>query len=416
MKHIASSPVYRLPQRSGILSAALMMAAFVLLAGCNKNKNIDPPAELTKIEATARVSTAWRVNVGSGAPKLRLGLSPDTDGRTVFAADHKGSVYALEVKSGKRLWRADTKLSLTAGPAVGEGLVVAGASHGDIVALDAKTGKVLWKTRLNSELLSAPVIVNKAVVFRAVDGRLIALSPADGSRLWITEQQVPRLSLRGTSRPAATTDMVVSGFDNGRVLALNMSDGETLWDALVSPPTGRSELERLIDIDAAIHIVGEDVYAVTYQGRIARLARDSGQTWWSRDLSSYRGMTLDEDGVYVSIADGAVVKIGRRTGVEMWRQAALSHRRLSAPAVVGNFVLVGDYDGYVHVLNAETGDLMARSHVGKERFAADPIVQDGLAIFQDAKGNVVALRVESTGALKPKAAASDASAPVAPAP
>lgn len=386
------------------LGALALAAGLLLAAGCDKDKNIDPPAELTKFEATARIEKPWSADAGSGEPKMRLGLGPALQGDVLFSADHKGRVSAFSVENGRRLWRTDTKLPLTAGPGAGEGLVVAGASHGDVVALDAQTGAIRWRIRVNSELLSAPVIVPDAIIFRAVDGRVIALSPQDGRQLWSAEQQVPRLSLRGTARPAATQGMVVAGFDNGRVLALNMADGATLWETLVSPPTGRTELERLIDIDSAVRIVGEDVYTVTYQGRIARLARDSGQTWWSRELSSYRGLTTDEDGVYVSTSDGSVVKIGRRTGVEMWRQDVLSNRRLSAPAVVGGFVLVGDFDGYVHVLNAETGDLAARERVGGERIAADPIVHNDLVIFQDADGKIVALRVQPREAPRGRAA------------
>ncbi|MDR2215812.1 MAG: outer membrane protein assembly factor BamB [Nevskiaceae bacterium] len=377
------------------LGTLLLAVGLASMAGCDKDKNIDPPAELTKFQSTAVIRKVWSANAGDGEPKMRLGLGPATEGEMVYSADHEGHVSAFALQNGRRVWRIDTKLPLTAGPGVGEGIVVAGASHGDIVALDAKTGKTLWKTRVNSELLSAPVIVPRAVVVRAVDGRVIALAPDDGRQLWSMEQQVPRLSLRGTSRPVVTTDMVIAGFDNGRVLALNLADGATLWDSLVSPPSGRTELERLIDIDAAVRLVGDDVYAVTYQGRIARLARDSGQTWWSRDLSSYHGLAVDGDGVYVSTADGKVVKMDSATGVEAWSQDVLSHRRLSVPAVVGEYVLVGDYDGYVHVLNAHDGALAAREHVGGERMAADPLVlQDGTVIFQDAKGDLVALRVE----------------------
>jgi outer membrane protein assembly factor BamB len=382
------------PAIGRILSALLLSAGLAFAAGCSKDKNIDPPAELTKFESAARIRTVWSASAGGGEPKMRLGLGHALHDGAVFAADHKGNVSAFSVENGKRLWRTETKMPLTAGPGAGEGLVVAGASHGDMVALDAKTGEVRWKGRINSELLSAPAIAAKVVAFRAVDGRVVAFSPVDGKELWSAEQQVPRLSLRGTARPAAAEDMVISGFDNGRVLAMNITDGATLWESLVSPPTGRTELERLIDIDSAVRIVGDDVYAVTYQGRIARLARDSGQSWWSRDLSSYRGLTTDEDGVYVSTSEGSVIKIGRRTGVEMWSQDVLSRRRLSAPAVTGNFVLVGDYDGYVHVLDATTGDLVAREHVGGERFVADPVVQDGLVIFMDADGKLAALRVE----------------------
>lgn len=378
-------------RRRALASVAALMG-LALLAACGGKKNVEPPAELTRFQATARLQKVWSASVGGGEPRLRLGLGVALDGDVVFAAGHNGNVAAYDVQTGKRLWQVDTKLPLSAGPGAGQGLVVVGASHGDLVALDAATGAQKWKTRINSELLSKPAIDDGVVALRAVDGRLLLLRTDDGSQIWGAEQQVPRLSLRGTGSPAIAGGVAVSGFDNGRVMALNIADGTTAWEAVLAPPSGRTELERLVDIDSAARVADDDVYAVSYQGRIARLARDSGQVWWTRDLSSYRGLALDDDGVYVSTSEGAVVKIGRSTGVEAWRQEVLARRRLSAPAALGAWVAVGDLDGYVHLLDASTGALAARLQASGGAMAAAPVTQGDLAVFIDDEGRITALR------------------------
>jgi outer membrane protein assembly factor BamB len=369
-----------------------MLSALAALAGCEKNKNVDPPAELTDFKATAKVEKVWSSGIGGGEPELRLGLGIARDGDAIFSAGHSGDVGAFDVKTGRRLWKTDTKLPLSGGPGAGQGVVVAGADHGDIVALNGKTGAILWKTRLNSEILAAPAIGNDLIVMRTVDGRVSALRVADGSIAWTAEQQVPRLTLRGTAQPAISNDLALTGFDNGRVMALSISNGATAWEMTVAPPAGRTELERLVDIDSSIKVVGDDVYAVTFQGKVARIARDTGQVWWSRDISSYRGLDIDDDGVYISTAEGAVVKIGRRTGVELWKQEALSRRRLSPPAVVGSFVVVADLDGYLHFLDSTTGTLVARTHATGERVRAAPIVNGDTVIIKDDKGQISAWR------------------------
>ncbi|MGC4028704.1 MAG: outer membrane protein assembly factor BamB [Steroidobacteraceae bacterium] len=384
-----------IPRRRAMVRAWAGLAAFcglALLAACNSNKTVEPPAELTRFEATARLQKVWSANVGGGEPKLRLGLGVALDGNAVFAAGHDGDIAAYDLQTGKRLWQTQTKLPLSGGPGAGEGVVVAGASHGDLIALDAATGAVKWKTHINSELLSQPAIADGVVALRAVDGRLLLLRLTDGSQIWAAEQQVPRLSLRGTGSPVIAGGVAVSGFDNGRVMALNVADGTTAWEATVAPPSGRTELERLVDIDSAARVADDDVYAVTYQGRIARLARDSGQLWWTRDLSSYSGLALDDDAVYVSTSEGTVVKIGRRTGVEMWRQEALARRRLSAPAALGEWVAVGDLDGYVHLLDAASGAFAARLQASGGAFTAAPVTGGGMAIFMDNGGRITALR------------------------
>jgi outer membrane protein assembly factor BamB len=369
-----------------------LLAVLAALMACDKNKNVDPPAELTDFKATAKVERVWSSKIGGGEPEMRFGLGIARDGDAIFAAGHDGDVAAYDIQTGRRLWSVRTKLPLTGGPGAGHGLVVAGASHGDIVALDAATGAIRWKTRINSEVLSAPAMGAELVLVRTADGRLTALRATDGSPAWTAEQPVPRLSLRGTAAPLVVGDLALCGFDNGRVMALNLADGTTAWEMAVAPPTGRTELDRLIDIDSAVKVADSDVYAVAFQGKVARIARETGQVWWSRDLSSYRGLDIDEDGVYVSTSDGAVVKIGRRTGVEMWKQEALSRRRLSPPAVVGSLVMVADLDGYLHFLDIDTGALAARAKGGGERVTAAPISNGDTVVVMNDKGELAAWR------------------------
>jgi outer membrane protein assembly factor BamB len=369
------------------------LALLAALAACSsKKKDAERPAELTEFRHTAQVQRVWSAGV-SGAPKLRIGLTLAHDGERVFAAGHNGTVAALDAKTGRRLWQSEHKLRITGGPGAGQGLVVVGASHGDIVALDATTGAKKWQTKINSEVLAQPAIDHDLVLIRTVDGRITALHVNDGKRMWSAEQQVPRLSLRGTSAPAFAGDAAVSGFDNGRVMALALNNGDTLWDVTVAPPSGRSELERLVDIDSAIRVVDKDVYAVTFQGKVARIDLDSGQLQWERDVSSYSGLATDEDGLYVSTAEGAVLKIGRRTGVELWKQEVLSHRRLSPPTVLGSLVAVADLDGFVHFLDASTGELAARIASGGGYVSADPIVVGDTLVVMNDSGKITALRV-----------------------
>jgi outer membrane protein assembly factor BamB len=240
----------------------------------------------------------------------------------------------------------------------------------------------------------APAAISERLVaVRTVDGKLHALSPADGHELWSHEQQVPRLSLRGTARPLIVGDAVLCGFDNGKVVAVNANDGAVQWEAQVTPPHGRTELERLADIDSAVGVSRQDVYAVGFQGRVAMLALDTGQVWWSHEASSYRGLTLDGDALYVPTADGEVLALKARTGAEIWRQKALLHRRLSAIAVMDDSLVTADFQGYVHWLDKASGALAARVATGRMRISNPPLVVGNTVVVVNDRGRIEAFRV-----------------------
>jgi outer membrane protein assembly factor BamB len=369
-----------------------LLSVLAVLAACDKDKTAEPPAELVDVKQTLPVERLWSTSVGGGGEKLRLALGLAAGDDVLYAASRKGKVRALDATTGRALWEADTKADLAAGPSFGDGLVVVGTSSGTVIALEATDGKQRWRVQLGGEVLAAPLVAGDRVVVRTVDGRLIALNAADGTEAWMVEDLVPRLTLRGTSPPVRAGDAVIGGFDSGRVMAVSIPTGDILWQAQVSTPRGRSELERLADIDAAVRVAGDEVYAIGYQGRIAMIARDSGQIWWTRDLSSYRDVGMDDDQLYVATSDGDVVALRRRDGGVVWQQTGLKRRGLGAPVVHGGAVVVGDFDGYLHWLDRDTGRFVARERPGSTRFATAPIVIGERLFVIDDAGEIAAFR------------------------
>ncbi len=378
-------------------SAVILLGA-LLATGCSlfgdKDEPIDPPAELTDFDAAFRVSQEWDLRIGDGSEFLMLALSPAVEGGRVYAGTHDGKVIAVDAESGRRVWAVDTKLELSAGPGVGEGMVVFGTSDGAVIALDALEGTGKWNVSVSGEVLSSPAVGNGMVITRTVDGRLRALDAADGSEFWNIEQQVPRLSLRGNSSPAIVGTAVVAGFDNGRIAAYDLDDGDIRWENVIAPASGKTELERLADVDAAIVAVGQDLYAASYNGRVASLAAESGQVMWSQEVGSYEAPGADWTALYVTSSSGDVIALSRSSGAILWTQEALHQRGVTAPAASGNSVVVGDFEGYVHWLSAVTGALEARARVDKAAIVGRPVTAGDLVVFQTESGHLAAYRAK----------------------
>ncbi|MEJ2515693.1 MAG: outer membrane protein assembly factor BamB [Gammaproteobacteria bacterium] len=373
-----------------------MLACSVLLSGCSlfgdSDEPVEPPAELTDFERSVDVDQVWDVSVGPGAELLRLGLRPAVQGGRVFAAGRDGRVVSLDLASGKSEWTTETELRLSAGPGVGAGLVVVGSSDGAVVAIDAASGAEVWRTRLSGEVLATPAASRGVVVVRSVDGRLRGLDAADGTELWTVEQTPPRLSLRGNGDPVIAGDLVVAGFDNGRIAAYTLREGVPVWENYVSTGRGRTELERLADVDATPVLVGNDIYVVSYHGRLANVAPESGQVLWDTELSSHSGLGADWTSVYVTTAESEVVAVNRSSGAEMWRQDALRMRQLTAPVPFGQSVVVGDLDGYLHWLDSLTGEIEGRERAGSDAIVAAPVSAGEYLVVQDEDDRVYAFR------------------------
>jgi outer membrane protein assembly factor BamB len=409
-----------------------LLGTVLLCVGCSSpsaKKNSDKPVALIPIPNHLAVQRVWSAKLGGEAPKLRLGLGVAASATHLFAANHKGTVESRELQTGHLMWRRELKAPLSAGPATALGIVVVASSKGEVIALDETDGKPRWRIRINAEILSAPAIGNDLVVVRTVDGKLHGLSISDGADLWVADQQVPRLSLRGTSEPIIVGDLAISGFDNGRVMAVARGNGGTAWDAPVGQSHGSTELQRLIDVDARVMAAGDDLFAVAYQGRVARIARETGQIIWARDLSSYRGLAVDDNALYVSTSDGELTRVDRSNGTEQWTQKSLARRQLTAPAIYDGRVVVADAGGVVHWLDPANGEFLARAEIGKavgrkpvqskgisykRRISATPLVAGGLLLVFSDSGEISAYRAGSAttaSTLKPIAMQSTGAQP-----
>lgn len=393
---------------------AAAATALLIVLGCDNDKDVDPPAELTKIAATRDVHKVWSAGLGGDAERLRLALKPAVVEGRVYAASHDGEVIAVSADTGKRAWIVKTKLSLSAGPEVGSGLVVLGSSDGDLIALDATNGAERWRRSIASEILAKPLVVNDIVVIRTVDGHVEGLAVADGKTRWAVDEQVPKLTLRGTAPPVLAGDRLITGFDNGKVLAIDPRNGEVMWDTIVNAPHGRTELERLADIDSPARVAGDDVFVVGFQGRMAMLARDSGQIWWARDASSYRGFTMDDDNLYLTNSDSVVIAMRRTDGAVLWEMNTLRRRALTAPAIDGDSLVVGDFEGYLHWLDKSTGAIVARQKADGERITNAAVAGDNGVFVQTDSGKLLAYR-SAAHAIKTAAGAPKAEPAPAPA-
>lgn len=366
-----------------------------VVSGCSvfggKDEEL-PPKELTDFKQTLDVRKVWSARVGKGSELLRISLMPAGDGKRVYAASYDGKVSAFDPESGKLIWRRELEVSLSSGPGVGNGIVVVAGPDGDVVALRAEDGSVAWHTNVIGESLSSPQIRNEVVIVYTINGILRALSALDGSERWLIEQSSPALTLRGSATPLIVGSSVIAGFDNGRLIAVSLTDGVTEWEAMMSPPSGRSDLERLSDVDGYMATVGQDIYAAGYQGRVASLAAESGQILWAREISTYAGLGADWNNVYIVADNGELIAM-RRNGSDLWRQDTLLRRHPTAPVAFNNTVVVGDFEGYVHFFSTEDGTTVARQRAGGGMFSGAPVVVGTRLVVQSEDGSLTAFAV-----------------------
>lgn len=393
------------------LSVLPLSLSLLLLAGCSswlEDDNSDPPAELIDITQSLEIERLWETNMLTGLEifdqeeppfslaqnrgrllKLRSALA----GQQVFIAKPEGEVSGYQTESGSKLWQVETGAELGAGPGIGEGLVILGSQNGEVIALDQKTGEERWRQQVSSEVLATPAISKTYVVVHTIDGKVYGLDTSSGKEVWVYQVSVPLLTLRGSGSPVISGSLVIIGFPGGKLVALQLSDGTPQWEVTISIPTGRSELERIVDIDADPVIVGDVVYAASFQGEVAAITLNSGNVLWRSELSSYAGLSVDQTMVYLSDARGHLWGIDQRTGGVLWKQEKLQGRKLSAPVVLeGGYLLVGDFEGYLHWLSVEDGRLLARERFHSAAISMQPAVIDDVAYVFDIEGHLAAFR------------------------
>lgn len=357
--------------------------------------NADPPAVLMEYTPEIKIEEIWQESVGEGSDEQSLKLVPAVGFGKIIAADREGLVEARDKDTGRLIWEAETEVSFSAGPGLGVGTVILGSSDAEVVALNSENGELLWKSQVSSEVLSVPVIANGIVVVRTTDGAVIALNEKNGGKLWSYEHNALPLSVRGIGNPIIVEDNVIEGYDNGKLMALRLTDGKYVWETSVAIPKGRSEVERLVDLDVDPIEVGGVIYIASYHGGAAAISELDGDVLWRNDaISSYTGMSTDSRYLYLSDATDDVWQLDPRTGASLWKQKELHERKLTAPAIYDDYVVVGDFEGYVHWLSTRDGRQLGRVKVADSAIHAKPVVVDNTVYVYATDGTLAALRTQ----------------------
>lgn len=356
-----------------LISAVLSLA---MLSGCSwfgDEDNSEPPVKLKNFDEQLRLKSVWSRDTGVGTDEQLVKLVPAVLGERVYTVDRKGRASAYAIEDGKRVWSTATDALVSAGPAADEGVVLLGTSDARVLALNIETGELLWASPVSSEVLSVPRVYEGVVIVQTVDGNLTGLDAETGKRLWIHDRTVPVLSLRGTSTPLIEDGLVLSGFANGKMVALDVRSGHQLWEAAIAVPSGRSELQRMVDLDADAVVRDEVLYVTSFQGQLAAVSLENGRLLWKREMSAYAGLAVDRQQVYISDEHSSVWALDRRAGAAAWKNSDLERRFLTGPVVVQGYVAVGDFEGYVHLLSRIDGALAGRQRVERAGILAPPV-------------------------------------------
>ncbi|GAB6139629.1 outer membrane protein assembly factor BamB [Methylosoma difficile] len=355
--------------------------------------NAEPPSPLVEYTPELKLEEIWQASVGVGSDEQTLKLIPAVANGKIVAADREGLVQARDTTTGKLLWEVETEANFSGGPGIGNSTVILGSSNAEVFALSLENGTQLWKAAVTSEVLSIPVIGHGVVVVRTTDGSITALNEKTGAKLWSYEVAVPALSIRGTGAPVIVDDNLIGGNDNGKLIALRLADGKFVWEASVAIPQGRSEVERLVDLDVDLIESAGVIYVSSFHGGASAASVLDGEVLWRNDtINSYTGLTSDWRYLYVSDSQGYVYQLDKRSGSSLWKQSELHNRRVTAPAVYENYVVVADLEGYVHWLGNSDGRQMARIQAADAPIDAKPLVVGDTVFIYANDGTLTALK------------------------
>ncbi len=355
------------------------------------DKELRAPVELEVLTPEFEPVIQWKHEVGEGTDGLWIELSHQVVDGVAYAVSADGVVVAVQASSGSALWRQQLDQQLMAGVAVGgESLYVATAS-GELIAFNRSNGTQRWSSALLSEVLSAPAATDGMVVVRTVDGKLIGLKEEDGEELWRYQREVPALTLRGTSRPVIDGDRVYAALDSGEVVVLSLQEGREIWMKSVLAPRGRTEIERMVDLDADPVVADGVLYVIGYQGGMAALNTEQGDLLWKRKVNSLMAPLVYGDYLFLADGEGILWAFDRKDGSALWKQSAFQYHSLTSPTLIGKNLVVGNGEGALHWVSAEDGHRVAQIKLGAEGIAAQPLPVGEKQIISYGKGGVLSL-------------------------
>ncbi|MFK8012547.1 MAG: outer membrane protein assembly factor BamB [Marinicellaceae bacterium] len=370
----------------------LFIISILFITSCSKNKKGEDfePVDLEEITQTGTFKVLWSKELNDGKKAYGYQLIPSIDDDKVYVAGQWGEVMRLSTSNGSTDWNVELGYEISSGPGVGVDILAIGTPEGFVVALDKNTGAEKWNVRLSSEILSPPIVDNNMVIVRAQDGRVYSLNAETGARNWLFDTNMSELTRRGNSIPVVKAGRVYIGFDSGKVAAIKQESGEVIWSQNVIDANGKTELDRLVDIDGDMALIATDLYLSSAVGKTISVATESGRVMWSKDVGSANGVTASRNNLYILDQESNVYALNRTSGTEEWSTSELKYRKTTRPIFYLGDVIVGDIDGYIHVLDGENGEFLARTRLGKSEFYSNVVNDGSLMIAYNKDGTLTA--------------------------
>ncbi len=381
----------------------LLVMGFALSAGCStitgwfSDDDFDPrePVELQKINEQVKLKARWSRGVGDGQGDGLYKINPILVGDNIYVASAEGKLASVDAETGRVRWKNNLDMALSGGVGHHRDSIFVGASEGLVMRLSADSGDEIWRTIVSGEVLSAPQGDGRYVVAQTYDGKLMGFDYETGEARWTYTSDVPVLTLRGTGAPMILGDNAIAGFADGKVVAVNLRSGNVAWEARVAIPQGRSEIERIVDIDGSMALQGSELYAASYQGRLAAIDTRSGRRLWQRNVSSVSGVSVGFGNVYVADDDGTMSAFLRNGQGVRWQNIDLGFRELSRPTPVNSYVATIDFEGYLHLLSQVDGEIVGRTRVDSSGARADMIARSNRLFVYTNDGTLKAYDVEA---------------------
>ncbi len=342
-----------------------LLILLLFISACADEINLEQPTELVPFYSQYELLVNWHQSSGAGVEEQYVFLHPLILKDIAVTTSRNGVLNIISLKTGNFEYDIELNTIISAGIGGNEEVWLLASRDAYVIAVDAKNRVQRWRTRVPSEVLARPLIHKNAAIVRTIDGKILSLDLDSGDIRWQFQRAIPDLTLRGSSEPVITRDRIFAGLEDGRLIALSPDNGEVIWDVALAVPKGRSEIQRLVDIDGDAQLYGRVLYAASFQGRVAAIDVERGQFLWARDFSTHTGVVLDENTLYSSDENGHIWALDRLNGATIWKQDKLAHRRLTRPTLIGDYLAVGDFEGFVHLLSRYDGRFIARYQLGQ---------------------------------------------------
>jgi outer membrane protein assembly factor BamB len=369
------------------------------------------------LSAKGGLQKVWKKSIGkSSYTKGRIVAPPVIAGGTLYVLDAKGTVRAIDTKSGSTKWRKTIvperkvlpkedrrgrfgagwrgvfRLSLFGAgrEGYGGGLAVSGgrlflvSGHGLAAALDVNTGEMIWRTETPTPIHSSPSLADGRMFAVTQDDELYAFDTQTGDVLWTYQGITEPARILAASSPAVYGEIVVSPFASGELTALRVQNGRNMWSESLTRQAGLTALAELNDIAGAPVIFDRTVYAISHSGLLAAVDMRTGTRIWSRQVGGINMPWLAGDNLFVVTNEGQVSALSRHNGRVLWVRDLPRYRKekkrkgrisWAGPVLAGDKLILVSSRGKVLQLSPQTGETLAEKKFG-DAFFVTPVVAD----------------------------------------